>query len=151
MVGKIVRVTSPSRSRPRKVSVSIRCETPPIRRLISLKRFGPSNSTMMTKTLHLSPTRARIEATPRQSACSCGDGGRAGTLMFAGFKNVPEFQKSAFLWSWQTVTHIAQVTNQYQGAHHEKTAPHRFQRPRPAFRQPASFGGHRRPAAPDGA
>src|ERR1700761_1325783 len=113
MVGKPVRVTRPSRSRPRKVSVSIRCEMPLIMRLISLKRFGPSNSIMMTKTLHLSPTRARIEATFRQSACPCGDGGRAGTLLFFGDNDGAWFQKSAFLWGRRAVTHIALVTNQY--------------------------------------
>src|SRR5260370_15052109 len=58
MVGKTVRVTRPSRSRPRSVSVSIRCEMPPTMRLISLKRRGPSPSSMMTNTLHLSPTLA---------------------------------------------------------------------------------------------
>src|ERR1700723_1461878 len=98
MVGKTVRVTKPSRSSPRNVSVSMRCEMPATMRLSSLKRLGPSNSIMMTKTLHLSPTRARTEATPRQSACASGDsgrGGRAGTLVFSGFTDVPSFQRSA--------------------------------------------------------
>jgi NAD(P)H-dependent FMN reductase len=44
VVGNTVRVTSPSRSNPRSVKVSIRCEIPPTIRLISLKRFGPSPS-----------------------------------------------------------------------------------------------------------
>ena len=67
MVGNTVRVTSPSRSSPRRVKVSIRCEMPAIIRLISLKRRGPSPKSMITNTLHLSPTRARIDATARQS------------------------------------------------------------------------------------
>ena len=41
-VGKTVRVTKPSRSRPRSVVVSIFCEMPPMRRRSSLKRIGPS-------------------------------------------------------------------------------------------------------------
>ena len=96
-----VRVMSPSRSRPRSVRVSIRCEMPPTMRLISLKRRGPPPSSMMTNTLHLSPTRARIEATPRQSLSRCALGGRTGplvrlgtslrlvTLVCSGFKKVP--------------------------------------------------------------
>ena len=67
MVGKIVRVTRPSRSNPRKVKVSIRCEMPPTARLISLKRLGPAPSITMMSTLHLSPTRAKQPLTARQS------------------------------------------------------------------------------------
>jgi hypothetical protein len=62
----------------------------------------------------LSPTRASTEATPRQSACASGDSGKAGTFLFSGFTDVPWFEKSAFLRGFRTVTHIAQVTNQYQ-------------------------------------
>src|ERR1700756_5311673 len=121
MVGNTVRVTSPSRSSPRKVSVSIRCEKPLIIRFSSLKRFGPSLSFMMTNTLHLSPTIERIEATPRQSLSRCGCGGRRiagdGTVTFlcSGFTDVLGFQKCAFLRGFRTVTHIAPVTNLYQG------------------------------------
>src|SRR5260370_26551105 len=114
MVGNTVRVTRPSRSSPRSVRVSIRCEMPPIMRLSSLKRFGPSPSIMMTNTLHLSPTRASTEATPRQSLSRCGWGGRAGTLMGSGFIDVLGFQKCAFLRGLPTVTHIVSVTNLYQ-------------------------------------
>src|ERR1700688_129786 len=65
IVGNIVRVTSPSRSSPRKVRVSIRCVIPPIRRLSSLNRRGssPPNSTTIS-TLHLSPTRDKTGLTP---------------------------------------------------------------------------------------
>ena len=37
-------------------------------RLISLKRFGPSPSSMMTNTRHLSPTRASFEGAQRGAA-----------------------------------------------------------------------------------
>src|SRR5215470_3576543 len=71
MVGNTVRVTRPSRSRPRSVSVNIRCEMLPSARRISLKRFGPSPSTPTTSTVHLSPTRASISLTARQSSGTC--------------------------------------------------------------------------------
>src|SRR5687767_4389012 len=57
MVGVTVRLTSPSRSRLRKVSVSMRCETLGISRRSSLKRRGPSPSVATTSTVHLSPIR----------------------------------------------------------------------------------------------
>src|SRR3981081_2943340 len=115
MVGNTVRVTRPSRSSPRSVRASIRCEMQPPTRLISLKRRGPLPSSMMTNTLHLSPTRARIEATPRQSLSRCVLGGSTGTRMCSGFKGVLRFQKCAFLRVLRTVTHIVSVTNIYQG------------------------------------
>src|SRR5215467_136942 len=71
MVGNTVRVTSPSRSRPRRVKVSIRCEMLPSARRISLKRFGPSPSSPTTSTVHLSPTRANISLTALQSSGTC--------------------------------------------------------------------------------
>ena len=73
IVGKIVRVSRPSRSSPRNVSVSIRCEIPPTMRFNSLKRFGPSPSSSMMSTFHLSPTRASTPLT-RGSRWSCGTG-----------------------------------------------------------------------------
>src|SRR3954466_4958135 len=115
MVGKIVRVTSPSRSSPRKVSVSIRCEIPPILRLSSLKRTGPSISIMMTSTLHLSPTRASTEATARQLPSACGPGGMAGTFLCSGLMDVLGYEKCAFLRGFGSRTHIAPVTNLYRG------------------------------------
>jgi hypothetical protein len=57
MVGVTVRLTRPSRSRLRKVRVSIRWDTLSIRRCSSLKRTGPSPSSPMTITVHLSPMR----------------------------------------------------------------------------------------------
>ena len=42
-------------------------------------------------------------------------GGRTGTLMCSGFKAVLGFQICAFLREFGVVTHIAPVTNQYQG------------------------------------
>src|SRR5882724_6685335 len=138
MVGNTVRVTRPSRSSPRNVSVSIRCEMPPTIRFNSLKRRGPSPSSMITNTLHLSPTRARIDATPRQSLSRCALGGEtgafatgafetgrfkpdpvetgpleAGTLMCSGFICVLGDQKCAFLRAVQTGTHIVSVTKRY--------------------------------------
>src|SRR3569833_1748865 len=114
MVGKIVRVTSPSRSRPRKVSVSIRCEMKPILRFSSLKRIGPSISILMTSTLHLSPTRASTDATARQLPSACGPAGKAGTFLCSGLIDVLGYEKCAFLQGFATVTHIAPVTNLYQ-------------------------------------
>src|SRR3979490_2515099 len=137
MVGNTVRVPGPPPSTPRSVKVNIRCEMPPIIRFNSLKRRGPPLSSMMTSTLHLSPTRARIEATPRQSPSRCALGGKtnpetdsletdsletgaleagaleAGTSMCSGFTGVLGYQKCAFLRAVQVVTHIAPVTNQY--------------------------------------
>src|SRR5688500_2865649 len=57
MVGVTVRLTSPSRSRLRKVSVSMRCETLGISRRSSLKRREPSPRVETTSTVHLSPIR----------------------------------------------------------------------------------------------
>src|SRR5712672_4404571 len=71
MVGNTVRVTRPSRSRPRSVNVNIRCEMLPSARRISLKRFGPAPSSPTTSTVHLSPTRARTSLTARQSSATC--------------------------------------------------------------------------------
>src|SRR6202011_795040 len=142
MVGNTVRVTRPSRSSPRSVRVSIRCEMPPTMRLISLKRRGPLPSSMITNTLHLSPTRARIEATPRQSLSRCGWGGRTGTFLCSGFNGVLGFQKCAFLRGLWTVTHIVSVTNLYQGDDNE-TSAHRFKRAGPPLREPPGFRGDR--------
>src|SRR3954462_1724733 len=89
MVGKIVRFTRPSRSSPRNVSVSMRCEMAPIIRLSSLKRRGPSPSSKITSTLRLSPIRASTEATARQSLPSWLIAGKAGTFLCSGFKIVP--------------------------------------------------------------
>src|SRR5947209_5328631 len=57
MLGVTVRLTSPSRSRLRRVSVSMRCDTLGISRRNSLKRFEPSPSVCTTSTVHLSPIR----------------------------------------------------------------------------------------------
>src|SRR3982750_1248024 len=57
MVGVTARLTSPSRSRLRRVSVSMRCDTLGISRRSSLKRRGPSASVATTSTVHLSPIR----------------------------------------------------------------------------------------------
>ena len=56
-VAYTVRRTRPSRSKPRSVVVSIRCEIPSTLRRSSLNRWGPAPSSAMTPTLHLSPTR----------------------------------------------------------------------------------------------
>src|ERR1051326_2876505 len=80
MVGNTVRVTSPSRSRSRKVKVSIRCEMLPSVRRISLKRFGPWPSSLTTRMVHLSPTRDSTSLTARQSS---------GTWRLLGNTDVP--------------------------------------------------------------
>jgi len=72
-VGEIVRVTMPSRSRPRSVRVSICCEIPAVLRLMSLNRREPSRNSMTTSMLHFSPMRARIWLTFWQSWCSGWD------------------------------------------------------------------------------
>src|SRR5262245_57559512 len=71
MVGKTVRVTSPSRSRHLSVKVSIRCEMLPSARRSSLNRFGPSPRVLTTSTVHLSPTRASTSLPARQSSGTC--------------------------------------------------------------------------------
>src|SRR3977135_1311695 len=71
MVGNMVRVTRPSRSKPRNVKVSMRCEMLAMARRSSLKRLGPSPSMDTTSTLHLSPTRSRTSLTARQSSGTC--------------------------------------------------------------------------------
>src|SRR5579862_9280108 len=67
MVGYTVRVTSPSRSSPLRVRVSMRCEMPLIVRRSSLKRIGPFRSNSTTSTVHLSPIRASVSLIARQS------------------------------------------------------------------------------------
>src|SRR5260370_23617841 len=71
MVGNTVRVSSPSRSRPRRVKVSIRCEMLPSARRSSLKRFGPSPSVLTTSPVPWSPPRASAPPTARQSSATC--------------------------------------------------------------------------------
>src|SRR5262249_44529903 len=105
---------------------------------------------MMTNTLHLSPTIDRIDATPRQSLWQCGCGGkgnRAGTFLCSGFTDVLGFKKCAFLRGFGTVTHIARVTNIYQGVTIYETSPYRFQRAWFPLRQPTGFGCDRRAPA----
>ena len=58
-----VRDTRPSRSRLRRVRLSMRCEMPSMRRFSSLKRTGPAPSIITMSMLHLSPTRASTGAT----------------------------------------------------------------------------------------
>src|SRR5215208_837975 len=58
MDGVTVRLTSPSRSRLRRVSVSMRCETLGISRLSSLNRFDSLPRLKTTSRVHLSPIRA---------------------------------------------------------------------------------------------
>ena len=88
---KIVRVTSPSRSSPRNVRVSMRCEMPPILRLSSLKRLGPSASIITISTVHLSPTRDKIELTTWHSPGRCSVEALV-TSVYLGFKNVPPWR-----------------------------------------------------------
>src|SRR5437763_14395042 len=102
-----VRVRRPSRSRPRKVRVSIRCEMPPIERRNSLNRNGPPPSRVTTRTDHLSPTRASTSLTARQSAGKC---------LYLGFIDVP---------SWRSfgVTYLPLVTTCHQGIQHAQLSP----------------------------
>src|SRR6202035_4383279 len=99
MVGKTVRVTSPSRSRPLSVKVSIRCEMLPSPRRSSLKRFDPSPSRVTTSTVHLSPTRASTSLTARQSS---------GTWRLLGISDVPSCRG-------RVVIYLALVSNHNQG------------------------------------
>src|SRR5579864_2601670 len=100
MVGNTVRVTSPSRSSPRKVSVSMRWEIPPMARRNSLKRNGPSPSRVTTSTDHLSPTRESTSPTARQSAGKC---------VWPGFIDVPSCAALP-------VTYLASVISFNQGS-----------------------------------
>src|ERR1700681_2928418 len=87
-MGVTLRVTRPSRSNPRSVSVNIRCDTPGTARRISENRREPSFKDITISTLHLSPTRPRISLTVLQPSVSsrepalnnvppCGLSGRA--------------------------------------------------------------------------
>jgi hypothetical protein len=69
-VGVTVRLTKPSRSMLRRVSVSMRWEMVPAARLISLNRNGPSRNEMTMSTLHLSPTRDKTAFTGLQDSTS---------------------------------------------------------------------------------
>src|SRR4029453_4946605 len=71
MVGNTVRVTRPSRSSARRVSVSMRCEIEPKALRSSLKRLGPSPKVQTTSTVHLLPTRASTSLAARQPSGSC--------------------------------------------------------------------------------
>src|SRR5262245_3389511 len=99
MVGKRVRVTSPSRSSARSVKVSIRCEMLPSARRSSLKRFGPSPSVATTSTVHLSPTRPSTSLTARQSSGWC---------RLLGISNVPSCLRRLGIY-------LALVSNHNQG------------------------------------
>src|SRR5215217_5466540 len=57
MLGVTVRLTRPSRSRLRSVSVSMRCDTLGISRRSSLNLLEPSPRVDTTRTVHLSPMR----------------------------------------------------------------------------------------------
>jgi len=64
MTGWMVRVTMPSRSRPRRVTVSILAVMPSMARCSSLNRMVPCPSRSIAYTDHLSPTRCRTSARP---------------------------------------------------------------------------------------
>src|SRR5687767_118464 len=89
MVGCTVRVTSPSRSRPRSVSVSIRCEMLPRLRRISLNRLDPPPSSPTTNTVHLSPIRCSTSLTCRHSS---------GTWRVPGMNFVPSCLRRAVIY-----------------------------------------------------
>jgi NAD(P)H-dependent FMN reductase len=74
-------------------------------RFSSLKRFGPSPSNTMMRTLHLSPTRASMERAIRQSSLA------ASRSLIATY--VPQYQVCAFLRSVLHGTTIASVTVLY--------------------------------------
>src|SRR5260370_28352817 len=99
MVGKNVRVTSPSRSSPLTVKVSIRCEMLPSARRSSLNRIGPSPRAETTSTVHLSPTRASTSLTARQSSA---------TSRLLGIRLVPSCP-------CRLVIYLASVSNHNQG------------------------------------
>src|SRR4051794_24210386 len=94
MVGVTVRLTSPSRSRLRKVSVSMRWETLGISRRSSLKRLVPPASVVTTSTVHLSPMRDSKVLIVRHTGLL---GSFIGYLSVPAHKVVRGEQKSAFL------------------------------------------------------
>src|SRR5919107_5214864 len=94
MVGVTVLLTRPSRSRLRRVGVSIRCETLGISRLSSLKRFGPAESVCTTSTVHLSPMRDRSVLIVRHTGLL---GSFIGYLAVSSHKFVRSPQKGALL------------------------------------------------------
>src|ERR1700709_2395461 len=65
MVGYIVRLTRPSCSRLFRVSVSMRCEMPSIRRAFLWYCAGPFDNEPTPITVHLSPMRASVGITSR--------------------------------------------------------------------------------------
>src|SRR5687767_12703207 len=98
MLGVTVRLTTPSRSRLRRVSVNMRCDTLGISRRSSLNRLGPSPKVCTTSTVHLSPMRDSRVLIVRHT-------GLVGsfifllpvTSLFPRHNFVREHQKSAFL------------------------------------------------------
>src|SRR5574338_812662 len=133
MLGVTVRLTRPSRSRLRRVSVSIRWETLGISRLSSLNLLDPPPSVWTTSTVHLSPIRESKVLIVRH----CGLIGSA-----IGYLAVPASQicssatKKSVLAALQTVvTYGASVTNPYQGGNSDHPA-YRCQHQRREQRQP---------------
>src|SRR6476619_646681 len=98
MTGVTVRLTSPSRSRLRKVSDSIRCDTLGISRRSSLNRFDPSPSVCTTSTVHLSPIRESNVLIVRHTGFArsfiSNLPPRAVTELFAGHNLLVAHQKS---------------------------------------------------------
>lgn len=87
-----MRVTIPSRSSPRSVRVSMRCEMPSMDRRSSLKRFFPSPRNAMTRTLHFAAYPARSR--PSSSILGCvGSGHSTSKPNKAGFSQITAAEK----------------------------------------------------------
>src|SRR3569833_1663869 len=93
----------------------MRWELPPTTRFTSLKRLGPSPSSTMVSTLHLSPTRASTLLTAWHSGLWMSAGLRSGmvTPVCAGISDVRRTQKCAFLRGFSTVSICVSVTILY--------------------------------------
>ena len=143
-----VRVTRPSRSSPRRLSVSMRCEMPSISRFSSEKRRGPLRQDHHDQHAPLVADavehRGDILAAGRlQAGAACV--ARA-SIMRVGHIFVPGYQIFAFLQlfhSW--LFKVPPVTNQYQGPKHDHPQD-RQQHHRREQRQPPAHRRHPRPA-----
>jgi len=111
-------------------------------RLISLKRRGPLPSSMMTNTLHLSPTRANIEATLDNRSRGGRWAVRTGTLVCSGFKECAFLRGVGGSHSYSlSYKHIPRV-NTYETSAYDSSVlgPH--------SRQPSGFRRDRGSPAP---
>jgi hypothetical protein len=98
MLGVTVRLTRPSRSRFRRVNVSILCEMPGIERFRSLNRRGPNSTRTMISTLHLSPIEAS-QPPVRSHPGSCNVRSRS-HFWSCGYTKVPSCGAMRDIYTW---------------------------------------------------